>query len=664
MSTPRYLTKSRFKLALECPTKLYYTGKAEYLNTSLEDSFLAALAEGGYQVGALACLMYPGGVAVDDEDHTTQLARTRELLHRDEVTIYEAALEADGLFVRVDILRKRGDEIELVEVKAKSYDPADDGDFRNTRGQIRGDFLPYLQDIAFQRHVAALALPGRRLRSFLMLADKSAAATVDGLNQRFRVRRNGRRLEVEIAPRTQAAALGDPILRAVPVDSQVDQILATPLTIDGQSLAFVDAVRSLASAHRDDRRLGPVPRAVCGKCEFKTVTVPAAGEPRSGFHECWSQAFGWGAADFAEPSVLDLWNFRKKEQLISERVLKYSQVAPEHLEFDRSAPGSEGMTRRHRQWYQCSGDWPGGGEFFFDAEGMAAAMRQWRYPLHFIDFETSAVAIPFRRGHRPYETVAFQFSHHVMHDDGRVEHLTQFLEATPGVDPTVAFVRALRAALTQDDGTVFRWATHENTVLNHLRRQLLADPEPPADRELLVGFIESITTREDGDERVAGPRNMVDLCKLSEQFFFHPGTRGSSSLKKVLPALMRNSPLLRQIYGQPVYGSPAMPSKNVTTPVAWWVEKDGQVCDPYDLLPPVFADVERTEVEAVDVGLSPELQDGGAAMVAYARLQFEALDPRARQAIESALLRYCELDTLAMVMAVQAWQGWIRPVPR
>ena len=33
-STPRYLTKSRFKLAVECPTKLFYTGKPEYANTN------------------------------------------------------------------------------------------------------------------------------------------------------------------------------------------------------------------------------------------------------------------------------------------------------------------------------------------------------------------------------------------------------------------------------------------------------------------------------------------------------------------------------------------------------------------------------------------------------------------------------------------------------
>ncbi len=50
------LTKSKFKLALECPTKLYYVDKPEYANQQTEDSFLKALAEGGYQVDALAII--------------------------------------------------------------------------------------------------------------------------------------------------------------------------------------------------------------------------------------------------------------------------------------------------------------------------------------------------------------------------------------------------------------------------------------------------------------------------------------------------------------------------------------------------------------------------------------------------------------------------------
>lgn len=47
MSSTRYLTKSRFKLAMECPTKLFYTGKDnEYKNTKGDDEFLESLAEG------------------------------------------------------------------------------------------------------------------------------------------------------------------------------------------------------------------------------------------------------------------------------------------------------------------------------------------------------------------------------------------------------------------------------------------------------------------------------------------------------------------------------------------------------------------------------------------------------------------------------------------
>jgi len=51
---PRYLTKSRYKIGLECPTKLFYTRKKEYPDKSQEATFLAALADGGFQVGQAA----------------------------------------------------------------------------------------------------------------------------------------------------------------------------------------------------------------------------------------------------------------------------------------------------------------------------------------------------------------------------------------------------------------------------------------------------------------------------------------------------------------------------------------------------------------------------------------------------------------------------------
>ena len=38
-------------------------------------------------------------------------------------------------------------------------------------------------------------------------------------------------------------------------------------------------------------------------------------------------------------------------------------------------------------------------------------------PYHFIDFETSGVAIPFHKNRYPYESVAFQYSYHLFDDD-------------------------------------------------------------------------------------------------------------------------------------------------------------------------------------------------------------------------------------------------------
>jgi hypothetical protein len=49
------------------------------------------------------------------------------------------------------------------------------------------------------------------------------------------------------------------------------------------------------------------------------------------------------------------------------------------------------------------------------------------------------------------------------------------------------------------------------------------------------------------------------------------------------------------------------------------------------------------------------LAEGGASMMAYARLQFEELAESERRDLEAALLRYCELDTMAMVFI---WEHW------
>jgi hypothetical protein len=96
-----------------------------------------------------------------------------------------------------------------------------------------------------------------------------------------------------------------------------------------------------------------------------------------------------------------------------------------------------------------------------------------------------------------------------------------------------------------------------------------------------------------------------------------------------------------------------IPSRNFKNQI--WIKSDGeQLVDPYKQLPKMFQDVSSREFQKL-CDLDDELREGGAAMTAYARLQFEDLPAGARREIESALLRYCELDTLAMVMIYQAW---------
>jgi len=54
------LSKSDFKVAGTCPTKLYYR-KLGYPSTNHENPYLEFLADGGYMVEAIAKLMFPEG---------------------------------------------------------------------------------------------------------------------------------------------------------------------------------------------------------------------------------------------------------------------------------------------------------------------------------------------------------------------------------------------------------------------------------------------------------------------------------------------------------------------------------------------------------------------------------------------------------------------------
>jgi len=656
MSNPRYLTKSRFKLAVECPTKLFYTGKEDaYADTNRVNATLQALADGGFQVGELAKVMFPGGIEIDGKTHQEQLDQTRLLLERDDVTLFEAAICDGDLFARVDVLRKKGNMVELIEVKAKSFDSTDPFAIRSKRGGIDTGFLPYLQDVAFQAYLFGLAFPQLQVSSYLMMPDKAKPCTVNGLNQRFKIHRNGGQPRVEVAPGTDLSSIGEPILKLVNVDEFVAEILLQPIQVPGQSGLLADLTKSWAQSYRDDKKIAPTRESIgnqCAKCQFRTEPGNAA--LRNGLHECWAEAANLTAQDFSDGTVLDLWNFTGKEKLIREGILKLKDVPKEALKFTEAG---DGLTRSQRQWMQISGKWPGRSAFYFDAKLVSREMATWTFPLHFIDFETARAPVPFFAGQHPYDNIAFQFSHHTVDKDYRVEHRSQYLDSKPGKAQNYEFVRQLKLALGST-GTVFMWSPHENTTLNAILDQLNEDPAPPTDADELASFISSLTYRTDGS---VGHRVMVDLCKLSEKAFFHPSTSGRSSIKVVLPAVLQSSDYLKQRYSQRIYGTTdGIPSKNFSNWTWWRDENNGQATNPYSLLERVFGDLTKEESERLtsDDGDKMKIAEGGAAGMAYVRLQVDSMAATEKQAIESALLRYCELDTLAMVMVFEAWHSW------
>lgn len=76
-----------------------------------------------------------------------------------------------------------------------------------------------------------------------------------------------------------------------------------------------------------------------------------------------------------------------------------------------------------------------------------------------------------------------------------------------------------------------------------------------SDSRALIEFIDNITSRRVSGSNMSGYSNMVDFCKISDKFYFHPLTKGGSSLKLVLPSLMKSSSKLREIYNRAWYGS-------------------------------------------------------------------------------------------------------------
>jgi hypothetical protein len=606
VTSPRIhtLSKSDFKLARTCASKLYYR-ELGYPDNRDEDPYLDWLAEGGYMVEVLAKQLFPEGVAMEYDSRDPRPAAEdslKRLRAAESITLFEPTLLHERRLARVDILKKSPRGFDLYEVKSSSFDPDDaakriektGSPFRSMKAPfgIHSDWEEYLEDVTYQVTILRDLFPGVLIRAHLILMDKSKVAAHDGMPSWFQVlRRPDGSLHTAKFIGDAEAARRDPLTIGLDVTGEVVEL---------EPVVRAATTTFLASLDPEPRRIPVMLGSHCRSCEFRVAKT----EEKNGFRECWGKR-----AD-AEPHVLDIYRGGDlREALITRGANGWDEITEADLSSRTGKVAA--WQRRHIEQVRLNQEWIG--------DALGSTLKGARFPLHFIDFEAARIAVPHHKGMRPYGQVAFQWSCHTLAAPGEALTHGEYLNLDP-VWPNEQFARTLRDAIG-DEGTVLVWSHFERSVLESIAEELTALGS--GDQSLAAWLRTTSVTAANGGRQ-------LDMLKLCRDEYYHPLMRSSYSIKAVLDAIWKSSPEVRARFGE-------LEKREVT---------DGE--GPYASLPP-----------AMIAGAEEAVREGTGAMRAYFRMAYgaEREDAAAVQQWSELLRTYCRLDTLAMVLI---WEHWRR----
>jgi hypothetical protein len=100
-------------------------------------------------------------------------------------------------------------------------------------------------------------------------------------------------------------------------------------------------------------------------------------------------------------------DWKKKDALLTQRVLAIADLPPNY-------PLSENQRTYVDSVFS--------NQPVVNTAAIATSLAELTYPIHFFDFEAQNPAIPRFDGLKPYEQFPFQYSCHVLHEHGHVEH--------------------------------------------------------------------------------------------------------------------------------------------------------------------------------------------------------------------------------------------------
>ncbi len=601
-----YISKSDYKVARDCHTKLYYK-KLKYPSLKEADPYLKMLAEGGHMVGKMAQLLYPEGIEVTSND---PVAETKELLKQKNIVLFEPALFVNFKLVRIDILVKRGNHLQLIEVKAKSYDGSEGKNcFWNKRPVgIAQAWQAYLEDVAFQKMVLSEAYPEALIDSFLLMPDKSKYTQIDGLSGMFQIEQpdtNSKKYRIDFFGDAEAL-VRDELLTLININDEVDYL--TP-EVKHWSASYVNCIK-------DGLKRVQIPiNKQCKDCEYRASEA----DSRDGFKECWGEL-----ADI-KPHIFDLHSvgsIKDEEQkpyvnfLISQGKVGLFDMPFERLLKKDGSLGSIGIRQKLQlEKTQKSEEWL--------SKHYPKITRRFQYPLHFIDFETLSLAVPPHRNLRPYEKVAFQWSCHTLEEPGSEPKHFEWLNLDD-LFPNFGFAEALMRCVGYE-GTILTWSPFENSILSDIWHQ--ANRLGYQNLELFEWLEQTVDIKD-----IESNGRLVDLNRICFKHYFHPEMKGRTSIKYVLPAIWRNHRYLHEISWLKHY----------------FREDSGEVLNPYSVL-------EEIEI----AGQAEKVAEGTGAMRAYQEMVYglNKNNVQVKGQWSHLLREYCKLDTLAMVII---WTHWER----
>ncbi len=203
-----------------------------------------------------------------------------------------------------------------------------------------------------------------------------------------------------------------------------------------------------------------------------------------------------------EYSIYDIGNIgEKKVRMLREMDILDMRYIPENFKLSPKQLVQVKATKENR--------------VIIDTEVVRKDMDELIYPIYFLDYETYSWAIPKYNGHRPYQSVVFQYSLHVKRTpESELEHY-EYLSTTQD-DPMREIPTQLQKVIGKT-GSILTW----NKSFEMGRNKEMGEIYPEYE-----DFFIMINSR---------IRDLGDI--FSKQMYVDPKFKGSWSIKNILPVI-------------------------------------------------------------------------------------------------------------------------------